>query len=626
MENTNKQELRNMAAEAAAQAVAGDPERKRALDTALFRKLSSLGEIGAAKVLFCFVGVDPEPDTLPLIRALLHTGRRVAVPRCLEGGVMVAVEITSVEELHPGRYGIPEPPEGRPALAPYEIDAAIIPGVAFDAEGGRLGRGAGYYDRWLSAFDGFKCGICRDRVVAKTPLPMEEYDVRMDAVVTESRILYCGAAANQPGPKAIPVKPAAPSAPPRRPEPQERPAPQGEDVTQRITREELTAARSRPRTAEAIREREEEEIEPVPRKSKKRRRKVKRTGAGKGCLKAIIWFLLVIGISGALAGFGWLCADDLLSLTAEKQEVVLTVDETDDVAAVANKLRESGLIKYPWLFQLYGKFAKADQKIEPGTYTLDCVMDYRALVVAMRQRSGYQTTVDVTIPEGFTLQQVLERLVENGVGEYDTLQETCATHDFEYQFLEEVPFGEKNRLEGYLFPDTYTFYVGENPVSAVSKFLSNFSGKFTPAYRERAEELGYSMREILIIASLIEKEAADQSEMSTISSVIHNRLESNSFRRLQIDATIQYFLPERKARLSYEDLAIDNPYNTYLYEGLPPGPICNPGAAAIKAALYPKNTDYYFYALTEDGVHEFAKTAEEHQRIIDANPEVYGGR
>ena len=228
--------------------------------------------------------------------------------------------------------------------------------------------------------------------------------------------------------------------------------------------------------------------------------------------------------------------------------------------------------------------------------------------------------------EYLTTEQIITRLVENGVNTYEELADVCANNDFEYSFLSELPYGAENRLEGYLFPDTYTFYVGENAISAISKLISNFSSKFTSAYRDRAEELGYTMHEILTIASLIEKEAASTDEMSTISSVIHNRLESSNFPYLQIDATIQYILDERKAQLTYEDLAIDDPYNTYLYEGLPPGPICCPGEAAIKAALYPKNTDYYYYALTEEGVHEFSRTAAEHQQIIDANPGVYGAR
>ncbi len=347
-----------------------------------------------------------------------------------------------------------------------------------------------------------------------------------------------------------------------------------------------------------------------------------RSGGKIGCLGAMLYFLMVIGVSALLAGFAWLCADDVLALTKEDVVSVIEVSETDTIDDIADKLVENGVIKYGWLFKLYAGFSNAEEKIDPGSYQVSSIMDYRAVVYAMRDTSDYRTIVTVTIPEGFTLEQILERLEEEQVNSYQELKETCDSYDFEYSFLADLPL-EEGRLEGYLFPDTYDFYVNEGAISAINKLLSNFNRRLTAEMRETAEEMGYTLHEILTIASLIEKEAANSDEMSTISSVIHNRLGSSEYKLLQIDATVQYALPERKEKLSYEDLQYDSPYNTYLYEGLPPGPICSPGLAAIRAALNPANTDYYFYALTEDGTHEFARTAEEHQAIIDANPGVY---
>jgi UPF0755 protein len=342
----------------------------------------------------------------------------------------------------------------------------------------------------------------------------------------------------------------------------------------------------------------------------------------------MIYFLCVIGVSVFLAGFGWMCADDMLALTKDENDYTITVSETDSVSDVAGKLKELGVIKYGWLFKLFGVVYNADEKIDPGSYEINSIMDYRALVSAMRNTSSYRSTVSVTIPEGFTLEQAIERLANKGVNTAEALREVCYDYDYEYSFTEELKNGEK-RLEGYLFPDTYEFYVNETPVSAIGKLLSNFNKKFTVSMRERAEELGYTVNEILTIASLIEKEAAAKDgneERAKISSVIHNRLNSTNYPKLQIDATIQYVLPERKERLSYADLEVESPYNTYKYEGLPPGPICNPGEEAIKAALYPASTKFYFYALTDDGTHEFSRNAEEHQAVIDANPGVYGAR
>jgi len=353
-----------------------------------------------------------------------------------------------------------------------------------------------------------------------------------------------------------------------------------------------------------------------------RRRRRKKRG-GMGCFGAMLYFCLIICISALFAGFGWLCADDLLALTKEDKISVIEVTEEDSVSTIADKLKNGGVIKYPWLFRLYGAYTHADEKIDPGSYQVNSIMDFRALISAMRETSEYRTEVSVTIPEGFTLKQILERLAENGVSSYEELEDACTNFEFDNALLEGLPAGE-GRLEGYLFPDTYTFYVNNDPANAIGKFISNLSSKFTADMRTRAESLDYSISEILTIASLIEKEAANAAEMPVISSVIHNRLNSKNFQLLQIDATIQYILPERKAKLSFDDLKIDNPYNTYLYEGLPPGPICSPGLNAIKAALYPDKTKYYYYALTDEGVHAFAKNADEFQEILNSNPETYG--
>ncbi len=367
---------------------------------------------------------------------------------------------------------------------------------------------------------------------------------------------------------------------------------------------------------------------PQPNTENNRKTTKKRTSKGTGCLGAVLYFLMVIGVSALLAGVGWLWADDVLALTKEDVTASIEITEADDISDIAAKLQDAGIIKYPFVFKLYSSFSNAEEKIDAGSHEVSAIMDYRALVYAMRSSSGYRSTVTVTIPEGFTLDQTLKRLADKGVNNYESLKKTADTYEFEYSFLSDIPF-ETNRLEGFLFPDTYSFYVNESPVSALNKLLSNFNKKMTADMRSKTEEMGYTPRQILTIASLIEKEAAsaaDDDERFLVASVIYNRLSSDRFPKLQIDATIQYFLPERKERLTYADLEIDNPYNTYKYEGLPPGPICNPGLSSIKAALAPKSTKYYFYALTDEGIHAFSTTAEEHQAVIDANPGVYGAR
>lgn len=601
MENTNnifeqKEALRRETAERVA---ALDPAEKAERDGAALRELSALPELRAASCVFCYVSMDGEVDTRRLIPALINSGRRVLVPR-IDGDEMVAVEINSMDELTPGAFGIPEPPKELPAVSLDEIEFALIPGVAFGADGTRLGRGKGYYDRWLAAYGGTKCAVVRENELLET-VPAEPHDERMNMIVTDERVVRISTAEKTI--ESFIETSVARSMAKADEEDDELSAPAGMTESGDTTPPEEPVKKTAKTT---------EEAEP------KRRL---------GCMGAVIWLLCVIGISAALAGFGWLAADDVLSLTSDDSEATVVVLETDEVSDVAEKLGEAGMIKHPWLFEFVGKLMfEAEERIAPGVYEVNDLMDYRALINAMRTNSAYRATVDVTIPEGYTVEQILQRLADNGVNTYENLADTAANYDFEYTFLEDRPLGDVNRLEGYLFPNTHTFYIGESPVNVLNRLLNDFSAKFDEELRADAEELGYSMHEVLTIASLIEKEAASRAEMPVISSVIHNRLNNWDSPKLQIDATIQYVLEERKEFLSNADLEIDSPYNTYQNEGLPPGPICNPGLASIKAALAPEETNYYFYALTEDGTHAFARTAEEHQAIIDANPGAYGGR
>ena len=227
-------------------------------------------------------------------------------------------------------------------------------------------------------------------------------------------------------------------------------------------------------------------------------------------------------------------------------------------------------------------------------------------------------------------------LAEQGVCSTDKL-EAAADYEFDYAFLQGLPYGDKNRLEGYLFPDTYQFFVGDDPENVIDKFLTNFDRKLTEELRsavagvnemltEKMTENGFTEQEIansmldlhdiITVASLIEKETAKTSESATIASVIYNRLCSKLYPCLQIDATIQYALPERKEVLSDADKSLISPYNTYTNAGLPAGPIANPGINSIRAALYPAETDYYFYALNKNGVHTFSETYYEHQEVL----------
>lgn len=361
------------------------------------------------------------------------------------------------------------------------------------------------------------------------------------------------------------------------------------------------------------------EYRDVPDNRPLRHRREKRTG----CLGGVLYAVFIICICLLLASLLWLAATDVLGLGNEDEKVQVTVPEDFTIDGIADMLYEKGLIKYKFLFKMYADFSHVEEKkrIAPGTYELNKNYDYRALVGGMSAQSGKKVEVTVTIPEGYTMKQIFHLFEANKICTEKELWETAKNYDFEYDFLDKETLGEKYRLEGYLFPDTYTFYVGDKPTRAITKMLNNFKAKFKPEYVERAKELGYSVREIVIIASLIEKEAGNDDERDLIASVIYNRLKSKKYPRLEIDATIYYAIAETGGEFSTD---LDSPFNTYKTEGLPPGPIANPGVASIRAALYPETTKYYFYALNKDKKsHSFFKDYESHSAFVRSDE--YGG-
>lgn len=354
-------------------------------------------------------------------------------------------------------------------------------------------------------------------------------------------------------------------------------------------------------------------------------------------VKVLLYVCCVLAASVLLAVGAWKCADDVLALTKLDRTVTFTVSEGESIASVASRLKEEGLVEYEWLFKFYCWFSHADRKIEPGTYELNNLYDYHALVNGMIATSADRATVTVTVPEGYECKDIFQLLAENGVCTVDELEQTAASYQFDYEFLHGLEYGSKTRLEGYLFPDTYEFYVNDKPENVIDKFLRNFDNKLTDQMyedvatlnerlREQMRASGFTeteianaeltMHDVIIVASLVEKETAKTSESATIASVIYNRLCSKLYPCLQIDATIQYALDERKEVLSEQDKYVISPYNTYTNAGLPAGPIANPGINSIRAALYPADTDYYFYALGTSGVHHFSKTYYEHQDFL----------
>lgn len=380
------------------------------------------------------------------------------------------------------------------------------------------------------------------------------------------------------------------------------------------------------------------QAEPIERPVRPAEPEVPRRAGRSGCLGGLIYFAFVVSISIILACVGWMAASDVLALNKEPVTATVTLDKAEfkdvtisytdaegnakersghqvSVGYVAKQLKDAGIIKYKGLFELYCSVSHAKTKIDPGTYELSTNYDYRALVKKMQVGSGAMVTTKVTIPEGYTMEQIFHKLEDENVCSYDDLMDAAANYSYNYSFIDQSMQGDAKRLEGFLFPDTYEFYQGMQASSAINKFLENFHDRLTAEMLEKADERGMTMQEVVTVASMIEKEAANDDERAMIAAVIYNRIEAGM--PLQIDSTIMYVLPEHKDVLTVEDTKIDSPYNTYQNKGLPPTPIANPGLASIKATLSPASTQALYYALdAESGTHKFFTNYGEFQAFV----------
>lgn len=331
----------------------------------------------------------------------------------------------------------------------------------------------------------------------------------------------------------------------------------------------------------------------------------------------LIWIGIVVVCGISLGRLLWICATDVLAFGRPDQVTTITITNSDvgNIDAIADKLYNAGLIKYKQLFRFYASLSSADEKISAGTFELNTLFDYNALVKGMSASSSYRETVKVTIPEGYTCAQIFALLEEKGVCTVAELKAYEVQSD--YWFLEGANANAEYPLEGFLFPDTYQFYVGDNAKGVFRRFLARFDDIFTDELKTYVDSSKYSLYEIMTIASMIEKESAGSSENYDISSVIYNRLNNApSFPYLNIDATIVY---AQGGNTDVIDKELDSPYNTYKYKGLPPTPICNPSLLSIQAALAPTSTNYYYYALDPStGLHHFSKTYKEHQDFLDS--------
>jgi len=339
-----------------------------------------------------------------------------------------------------------------------------------------------------------------------------------------------------------------------------------------------------------------------------------------------VWLAIILVTGLTLGRMMWICAADVLAFGREDKMVTITVYESDTMEDIIEKLHKAELIRYPGLFKIYADLAVDEGEIKPGIWDLNTMYDYHALVNMMSPSSSRTVVENVLIPEGFTCRQIFDLLEENRVCTARDLAEYAASGELkDYWFLTDLERGHEYCLEGFLFPDTYDFYKNSTPRDVLEKMLDNFEYRFTEEMRAQIDTLNttvtdgsFGIHEVVIVASMIEKETASNEESPKIASVIYNRLYNwgGTPAFLNIDASIVYAL-DGKTDLTAEDLRIDSPYNTYTNTGLTPGAIANPGLASLKAALNPENTNYYFYVLNPaEGQHKFSTTLDEHNAFI----------
>ena len=358
-----------------------------------------------------------------------------------------------------------------------------------------------------------------------------------------------------------------------------------------------------------------------------------------------IWIIMVFFVSIMIGEYIMVGVNDMLAVGREEEKSVsITIPKNANIDQITEILSKNKVINNKNFFKLYAWVTKSTSGFTQGTFDIETNKDYQAIINYMQSDMNRTDIVTIQFREGITVNDFAQLLEDGKVCSAEAFIKKCNSTEFDedYEFLKGITNSGQRyyRLEGYLFPDTYDFYVGEDPSSVMRKFLSNYLRKlYLTKYRfeknekktlleDRAKELGMSMEEVITMASLIQAEAADADDMYVISSIIHNRLDTaetdgknkkgeTGLDMLQLDSTEFYPYKSQSQVPASMRSTFTSTYSTYKIKGLPAGPICNPGIEAIKAALNPDKTDYYYFChkaatSTEPAVAYYAKTNDQH--------------
>lgn len=359
---------------------------------------------------------------------------------------------------------------------------------------------------------------------------------------------------------------------------------------------------------------EEDEVRPVKRKKRKRR------GHGR-FIFGLLFSVIVISISILAAAVILKCAKEFLGIGKSDIEIVVDIPMNSSTLDIAEQLYNEGIIADIDLFRLFSKLKGADGTFIAGTHKVSPKMDYATLVETLQEEAENQReTADVVFPEGITIIEAAARLEDKGVCNAEDFIAIFNTSSFGFDFEENIKISAMKfyKMEGYLFPDTYQFYLEEDPRIVAKKIYKNFEARITPDLYGRMEDLDMELEEVLTLASIVQAEAANTNDMKKVASVFYNRLNNpNEYPLLQSDPTTNYveevIIPYSEVQTEKINIA----YDTYKGAGLTPGPICNPGLDAINAVLYPAETEYYYFCSNlETGEFFYAETLEEHEQNL----------
>ncbi|MBQ5311168.1 MAG: endolytic transglycosylase MltG [Oscillospiraceae bacterium] len=368
---------------------------------------------------------------------------------------------------------------------------------------------------------------------------------------------------------------------------------------------------------------EEEESVPEPERTVHKKRRKKRRGAGR-LVFALIMVTLVITVAVLSAAAVITVSTEILGLQRTSEIIDVEIPENSGTEAIADLLESEGIINNPVIFRVYSRVKGADGTYMAGLHELNPNMTYSDVIEALQKEPiNNREFVTITFPEGIRLIDAAKKLEENGVCGADEFIRAFNSTKIGFDFEDQVkPDALKfYKMEGYFFPDTYDFFLDEEPKTVVKKVFKNFDYRVTPDYYGLMKDMDMTLEEVITLASIVQREASDPYDMKYVASVFLNRLhDPENFPKLQSDPTSNYVDEVIRPNLEISSGNICDAYDTYKGNGLPPGPICNPGIDAIEAVLYPRDTDYYYFCSKLDTEEFFyAETLEEHeQNLIEA--------